>query len=152
MRFCKISELLAWVSTYHQALAEKYMALADESTKERAAMLLKYLSEHQQLLADSVNRYSDDAGESLLTTWSDQCPELDLPESVSQLHSTLSGKETDEIIRKVIELHNLLIDMYKALAEKATNSSVKELFENLAKMEQQEEMRVVRDAQRLEDY
>jgi len=152
MRFCKISELLAWVSTYHQALAEKYMALADEAAKERAAMLLKYLSEHQKLLADSVNKYSDDAAQNLLTTWSDQCPELGLPDSVSQLHSSLSGKDTDEIIRNVIEFHNVLIDMYKALAEKATNPSVKELFEELAKMEQQEEMRVVRDAQRLEDY
>lgn len=152
MRFCKISELLAWVSTFHQALAEKYMALANEATKERAALLLKYLSEHQQLLADSVNKYSDDAAESLLTTWSDRCPELDLPDSVSQLHSSLSGKETEEIIKTVIEFHNVMIDMYKDLAEKATSPTVKVLFENLAKMEQQEEMRAVRDAQRLEDY
>ncbi len=152
MRFCKISELLAWVSTYHQALAVKYSTLADETTKERAAMLLTYLSEHQKVLADAVNKYSDDAAQNLLTTWSDQCPELDLPDSIVNLHISLSGKETDEIIRNVIDFHNVLIEMYKALAEKANNPSVQALFEDLAKMEQQEEMRMVRDAQRLEDY
>jgi len=152
MRFCRISELLAWVSTYHQTLAEKYMVLADETNKERAALLLKYLSEHQQILADSVGKYAEDAADNLLASWSDQCPEFDIPDSVSQLHKSLSGKDTDEIIQNVIEFHNLLIDMYKALEEKATNPSVKALFETLAKMELQEEKRTVRDAQRLEDY
>jgi len=152
MRFCKISELLAWVSTYHQTLAEKYMVLADETTRERAALLLKYLSEHQQLLADSVGNYSEHAADSLLASWSDQCPEFEIPDSVTQLHKSLSGKDTNEIIKNVIEFHNLLIDMYKVLEEKATNPSVKALFETLGKMELQEEMRTVRDAQRLEDY
>ena len=87
-----------------------------------------------------------------MTTWSDQCPELDLPESVTQLHKTLSGKSTEEIILYVIEFHDILVEMYKALAAKATNSSVKNLFESLAQMEKQEAMRTVRDAQRLEDY
>lgn len=152
MRFCKVSELLAWVSTYHQTLAVKYMALADETTKERAALLLKYLSEHQQVLADSVGKYAEEAADNVLASWSDQCPEFEIPDSVSQLHISLSGKDTDEIIMNVIEFHNQLIDMYKVLQEKATNPSVKTLFETLAKMEQQEEMRTVRDAQRLEDY
>jgi rubrerythrin len=44
------------------------------------------------------------------------------------------------------------MNMYKALADKATNTSVKNLFENLSQMERQEAMRTVRDAQRLEDY
>ncbi len=152
MRFCKVSELLAWVSTYHQTLAEKYMVLADETTKERAALLLKYLSQHQQVLADSVGNYVEDAADKLLVSWVDHCPDFDMPESVKKLHDSLSGKDTNEIIQNVIEFHNLLIDMYKVLEENATNPSVKALFETLARMEQQEEMRAVRDAQRLEDY
>ena len=153
MRFCQISELLDWIDAFHQALAEKYKILADEdSVKERAALLLNYLSDHQRLLAESISKYKTDSADNLLTTWSDQCPELDLPDSVTQLHSALSGKSTEEIIQKVIEFHDILIDMYKALADKATNTSVKDLFENLSQMERQEAMRTVRDAQRLEDY
>jgi uncharacterized protein (DUF305 family) len=75
-----------------------------------------------------------------------------MPDSVTQLHDSLSGKDTDEIIKNVIEFHKLLIDMCKVLEEQATNPSVKALFENLGKMELQEEMRTVRDAQRLDDY
>lgn len=152
MRFCRVSELLAWVSTYHQTLAEKYMLLADEASRERAALLLKYLSEHQQMLADSLGHYAEDAADKLLASWFDQCPEFDMPDSVNQLHDKLSGKDTDEIVRSALEFHDQLIDMYKVLEENATNPSVKALFETLAKMEQKEEMRTVRDAQRLEDY
>ena len=152
MRFCQVSELMDWIDAYHQALAEQYSLLADEAVKERAALLLNYLSEHQRLLAESVSKYETDAADSLLTTWSDQCPDLNLPESVTQLHDALSGKGTEEIIQHVIVFHDILIDMYKALAEKAPSSTVKELFENLAEMERQEAMRTVRDAQRLEDY
>lgn len=152
MRFCKISELLDWVGAFHQALATEYKVLADETDKERVAMLLKYLSEHQQKLAEATEKYEEDATANLLTTWSDQCPDMGLPESVSQLHSALSGKETGEIIIKVIEFHDMLIEMYKALADKTSNDSVKTLFEHLATLEKQEEMRTVRDALRLEDY
>lgn len=152
MRFCQVSELLDWINAFHQALAEQYKVLADEAAKERAALLLNYLSDHQKILAESIGKYETDSADSLLTTWSDQCPELDLPESVTQLHKTLSGKSTEEIILYVIEFHDILVEMYKALAAKATNSSVKNLFESLAQMEKQEAMRTVRDAQRLEDY
>ena len=115
-------------------------------------MLLNYLSDHQRLLAESISKYEADAADSLLTTWSDQCPELDLPESVTQLHTALSGKSTEQIIKHVIDFHDILIDMYKALAKRAESPSVKDLFESLAEMERQEAMRTVRDAQLLEDY
>ena len=152
MRFCQVSDLIEWIDAYHQALAEQYRVLADEAAKERAALLLNYLSDHQRVLAESISKYEADAADSLLTTWSDQCPELDLPESVTQLHTALSGKNTEEIIKHVIDFHDILIDMYKALAKKSESSSVKDLFESLAEMERQEAMRTVRDAQRLEDY
>ena len=152
MRFCQVSELLDWVDAFHQALAEQYKVLADEASKERAALLLNYLSDHQKILAESINKYETGSADNLLTAWSDQCPEFDLPESVTQLHTTLSGKSTEEIILYVIEFHDMLVEMYKTLAAKATNSSVKNLFESLAQMETQEAMRTVRDAQRLEDY
>jgi rubrerythrin len=152
MRFCQVSELIDWIDTYHQALAEQYKVLANEAAKERAALLLNYLSEHHKVLAESIGKYETDAADSLLAIWSDKCPELNLPESVSELHNTLSGKNTEEIIKHVIEFHDILMDMYESLADEATNPSAKALFENLAEMERQEAMRTVRDAQRLEDY
>jgi len=133
-------------------LAEKYLVLADGTSKERTALLLKYLSEHQQLLADSVGKYAEDAADKILATWCSQCPEFDIPDSVTQLQDSLADKDTDEIIQNVIKFHDQLIDMYKVLEENASNDAVKTLFETLAKMEKQEEMRTVRDAQRLEEY
>ena len=140
-----------WIDAFYQALAEQYSVLADEAVKERAALLLNYLPDHQRLLAELMGKYETDAEDSLLSNWSDQCPDLDLPESVTELHSASSGKDADEIIKHVIEFHDIFIEMYKALAEKATNSSVKNIFENLVEKERQEAMHAVRDAQRLED-
>lgn len=152
MRFCQVSELLDWIEAFHHALAAQYKTLADQADQERAALLLNYLSEHQRVLAESIEKYEMDSADNLLTTWSDQCPDLDLPDSILELHNTLAGSDTEEIIKHVIAFHDILIGMYQSLANEATNASNKTLFESLAQMEQQEAMRTVRDAQRLEDY
>lgn len=152
MRFFQVSELLDWISAFHEALADQYRLLADQTDKERAALLLNYLSDHERSLAESIEKYELDAADSILATWSGQSPELHLPESLVHLNRSLSGKDSQEIITCVIDFHNILIEMYNTLAENTASDSVKNLFENLAQMERHESMRTVRDAQRLEDY
>lgn len=152
MRFFQVSELLDWVSAFHKALADQYRLLADQADKERAALLLNYLADHERLLAESIEKYELDAANSTLATWSEQRPKLNLPESLIHLHRTLSGKDSKEIIPYVIEFHDILIEMYNTLAKNTESDSIKSLFENLAQMERHESMRAVRDAQRLEDY
>lgn len=152
MRFCQVEELLDWIRAFHDELAKQYDGLTDQSVKERTSLLLAYLADHQRLLADSIQKYETDTADSLLATWSDQCPDLELPQSLGELQKTLSGKETADIVNQAIYFHDQLIRIYKDLQEAAASDSVKELFDGLAEMEEHEKLRMVRDSLYLEDY
>lgn len=152
MRFCRVEELLDWVRAFHDELAKQYDGLTDQSAKEKTSLLLIYLADHQRLLAESIQKYETDTAGSLLTTWSEQCPDLDLPQSLDELQDTLSDKAITDIVIQAIYFHDLLIRIYKDLQEAAVSDSVKELFDRLAEMEEHEKLRMVRDSLYLEDY
>ena len=152
MRFCQVKELLDWIRAFHEELANQYDGLTDQSIKSRVGLLLTYLADHQRVLADSIEKFETDSANSLLTTWSDQCPDLELPDSLGELKNTLSGKETADVVQQAIGFHDLLIRIYTDLQEAAETDSIRELFQNLAELEKHEKLRMVRDALYLEDY
>ena len=151
MRFCQVKEVLDWVVSFHERLSEEYDRLGDDATKERFSLLLNYLAEHQRMLASTIEKFEIDAADELLNVWSQECPPLELPASLEELHVTLSGKETNAIVNEAIKFHDELIRAYRELEGAAEIDSVRDLFTNLASLEQNEQMRMVRDAQYLND-
>ena len=152
MRFCKVKDILDWIAYLHERLAREYDRLSDEAKDERVAMLLEYLADHQRRLQKTITRFETDAADKLLNTWFQGCPPLDLPESLDDLHQSLAGKSSIEVTKAAIKLHDQLIAIYRELEAAADVDSVREIFANLATLESHEKIRMVRDAQRLEDY
>jgi len=151
MRFCQVNEVLDWVVSFHERLSEEYNKLSDEATKERVSLLLNYLAEHQRMLVSTIEKFEIDAADAFLNTWSQDCPSLELPASLEELHVTLSGKETIDIVNEAIKFHDEMIRVYRELEGAAETDSVREIFANLASLEKNEQMRMVRDAQYLND-
>lgn len=151
MRFCQVNEVLDWVVSFHELLSKEYDKLSDEATKERASLLLNYLAEHQRMLASTIEKFEIDAADAFLNMWSQDCPSLELPASLEELHVTLSGKETIDIVNEAIKFHDEMIRIYRELESAAETDSVREIFANLASLEKNEQMRMVRDAQYLND-
>jgi len=152
MRFCQMKEVLDWAVSFHDRLAEEFDRLGDDATKERVSLLLEYLADHQRMLMSSMEKYEIDVADQLLNTWSQECPPLELPESLEELRITLSGKESNDIINEAIKFHDELIRTYSELERAAEVDQVREMFANLASLEKNEKMRMVRDAQYLNDY
>ena len=151
MRFCQVKEVLDWVVSFHEHLAREYERLSDDTTKERVSLLLNYLAEHQRMLVNTIEKFKIDAADELLSVWSQECPSLELPASLEELHVTLAGKETNDIVNETIRFHDELIRTYRELEAAAETDSVREIFANLATMEKNEQMRMARDAQYLND-
>lgn len=152
MRFKQIEDILDWVIQFHVDLEVKYRELEDGTEKERVALLLDYLADHEHNLADAIKRYkNDDASTRLLSTWFNQMPEVNYPERLAALSQRLSGVGTSEMVSIAIECHDLLIGMYKNLEASSVAPSSKALFQSLIAMEEHEKIRMVRDAARLED-
>ncbi len=103
MRFCQVKEVLDWVVSFHERLSEEYDRLRDDATKEKVSLLLNYLAEHQRMLVSTIEKFEIDAADELLNVWSQECPSLKLPASLEELHVTLAGKETNDIVNKAIK-------------------------------------------------
>ena len=151
MRFRQIGDVLDWTRTFHDTLANDYDGLARGHEKERVGMLLQYLSEHERALSGALQHYEEDAAKAVLATWYDQAPEVKLPPDLNSLCDTLEKVDTDTVLTLALVFHDLLIDMYTALAAKAPTPATKTLFDSLVSQETREKMRTVRDALRLED-
>ncbi len=151
MRFRQVKEVLDWVVSFHERLSEEYGRLSDDATKEKVSLLLNYLAEHQRALVNTIEKFEVDAADRLLNAWFQECPSLELPASLEELHVTLAGKETDDIVNQAIKFHDELIRLYQELEAEAEVDSVRDLFANLASLEKNEKMRMVRDAQYLND-
>lgn len=54
-------------------------------------------------------------------------------------------------MRSIVTIHNKIIELYRYLALRAESVVANELLNNLLTLEQHEAMRMVRDAQELED-
>lgn len=151
MRFKQIEDILTWIRQIHADLGNVYCDLKGSTDKERVTMLLDYLADHEHTLADTVDKYKEDASSSLLNTWFNQLPETDYQDKLTALLQSFSCDNTSEVLSLAIECHDLLIDLYKNLQSSNDTPSSKALFQNLIDLEEHEKIRMVRDAARLED-
>lgn len=115
-------------------------------------MLLDYLADHEQALGSSIDEYRHQAPAHILKTWHGSVKDLAFPATLEELQAHLGDADTTSVLNSALQLHDLLIDLYRYMAETAQTDSTRELFDNLLALEQHEKLRLVRDATRLEDY
>lgn len=151
MRFCQVKEILEWVQAFHIQVLDEYGRIKAESTDKRVHLLLDYLLDHERVLTESIAEYGGTLADELLNTWSQECPPMELPGSKAALDASLAGKEVADIVSQAIKYHDVLIDAYRGLHTAADSESVRELFAALADLENNEKLRMVRDAAYLAD-
>ncbi len=152
MRFRTVKDILDWSQAFHAHLADQYDSLAAGHEQDRVGMLLTYLSDHQKMLKEAISEYETDAADGLLKTWYDEEINTSLPDSLDALRDELAANDTGKLLTQAIAFHDYLTAIYKSLADKSPNRAAQALFSSLASMEHHEQLRLARDALRLEDY
>ncbi|MBY4678565.1 ATPase [Marinobacterium arenosum] len=145
MQVEQIKDILDWLSKYHHQMSLCYDRSANRSESSRIKMLLSYLAEHEQSLADAVAKYEKIADSQVLNTW---CYEYmdHKPDLAEALCSTdLDQLSLEQIVSRCVAAHDELIVLYRYLLGRSDTDRLKELFENLIQLEQNESMRMVRD-------
>lgn len=149
MRIHKIRDIIDWTRAFHNKLADLYEELAQGHDRERVGLLLHYLALHERGLSDALKHYEEDAVHSELEIKYD--PDLELPPDVDSLTDTLQKVDTTEVLKMALKFDDVLVNVYRELADRAPTPEVKTLFENIVSHEIKEKLRTVRDAIRLED-
>jgi hypothetical protein len=149
MRFRNVREILDWTKTFHEALATEYEEMAIGHERERVGLLLSYLADHERVLSDALTHYEEDQTHSILETC--YAPDVELPEDVHALAEKIETLDTMSVMKLAVQFHEILVCLYRKLAEKAPSQEVKALFENIARHESREKINTVRNTGQFED-
>ena len=130
---------------FHQRASAFYQQLHDKAVGARVKMLLDYLVRHEAHLERALADFNEASRLKALDAWyqyaQKQC--LLQPFDVSQYPEDM----TPEMVMEIgLNIDSCLIASYKGMAEGATSAEVREVFENLLLMEEQEKHKLARIA------
>lgn len=150
MRLERTKDILAHAQEFHRLIATAYHNLDEKYKHERLHMLLSYLEAHEKHLGETLNDYSSQARQKVLNAWFRMSP---CEAKLAELKKVLSRDDIteDKIIALAIGVDDCMIEMYKSLARATDDTDVRDLFQDLASLEEHEKRRMVRDAMRFQD-
>lgn len=146
-----IKDILDWTKQLHEELAEVYRRSSGENEDEKTRLLMNYVADHQQRLADAIANYEKDPGVTLMDSWIQDYVEKNPFMQGWRSFMNLSGMNFDQVLDNTVKAHQQLISLYEELAEASKTERMKELFENLQNLEQHELMRMVHTTERFSD-
>lgn len=147
-----IKDILDWTRDLHGELSELYQNSSEETDDERLKMLLTYIAEHEQKLAEAIDKYEHDSGtidtlDSWFQQYTENNPFLKGMKSLTQLQPF----DSRTVLDYTVQTHQNLINLYRELGDNARTDRIKTLFDNLASMELHDLMRMVHTSERMDD-
>jgi len=143
MPYGQAKEIINSARAFHQRASQFYQQLNDKAEGARVNMLLDYLVRHEAHLDRALGDYTDAIKTKALDAWyqyaQDHC--LLQPFDVSQYPVDMTAEDVMEI---GLNIDSCLIASYKGMAEGATSAEVREIFESLLLMEQQQKHKLAR--------
>ncbi len=143
-----IQQMLKITRLLHTNLAHSLDKASLSTRSEKVRMLLDYLSLHEKELSRVLELSEHDTQAAAIRTW---CVEYFDKKSIALDNTDYTNMTSAEIMRSIVTIHNKIIELYRYLALRAETVVANELLSNLLTLEQHEAMRMVRDAQELED-
>ncbi len=150
MRFKNTRDVLEHVRHFHQEVSNRYQRVSGETDKKRLKLLLDYISEREQKLADAVSVFTEGTSDRVLETWfqytSDDTPIQRL------LDSDISPDMTpDDLMRVTLQIADHFGALYRDIVAAADTDEVRTVFQNLLDEEQKEKEKVARNFQMFMD-
>ncbi len=148
--FEQVKDVLEYGQKIHADLQSFYRSINDEKQQTRVKMLLDFLSGHELHREEALADFEGRAKKQILETWLQYKPSIDIEKLIGD-QSIQPNMPMDEVTKIAVDFDNALIELYRETAAGTDIPQVKQLFENLLEMENNEKLRFVRDAGQLND-
>lgn len=146
-----IKDILDWGRSLHEELAAIYHSSAAESEDERTRLLLSYIADHENRLAEIIANYEKHDTSGRVDSWmQDYLDKNPFMAGIRDMVKFDPGNG-DEVLQATISAHQQMITMYRDLAENAKSDRLETLFANIADLESNELMRMVMTGERWSD-
>ncbi|MCK9173378.1 hypothetical protein [Desulfuromonas thiophila] len=150
MPYGQAKEFIQHARDFHRKASEFYQQLCDTSDQPRVKLLLDYLARHEKHLERALSDYETSITRKAMDTWYQFAQQACTFEPLNSLNYD-KNVTTDEILAIGAKIDECLINSYKAVLDKATTAEVREIFESLLQMEEQEKHVKARMALGLQD-
>lgn len=146
-----MSDVLELTRRWHKQLSQHLHSSADETGSERNDMLLEYLSEHEQKLAETLEYFQRDADIEALNTWFYEYTDRHKIIHRDPHEIPFTRMSNDEITGEIAVLHNQLVDLYRHLHERAESETAREVLQQLLDIERSESRLISVGAERSQE-
>lgn len=151
MRAETVADLIEWTRDTHGYLGRRLKQGADQQTRTRSEMLMRYLADHEEALEAMIGEYEGRADFGTLGTWVyDYVTEH--PVRIDRLEDSADADlDIEEISAVIFAVHQRLIGLYRYLLGRADTAEVRDLVDDLLALEEHEAMRLAQQVNRLAD-
>ncbi|WP_432697526.1 ATPase [Marinobacterium sp. YM272] len=151
MQIDTFRDIIHWTRGYHQQLSEWLRNSSESQQDERARMLLDYLADHEAKLSRAITAFEATDNLNALDTWVMEFLNKEPLLPSTNLDAPFAEMTAEQIISKVEEEHNQIVELYKFLVSRASATPAADLLEELADLEKHEAMRLSQAWNRLTD-
>ena len=145
MNYETVEDLLDHVQKFHNQASQYYQELIRIADKQRVKMLLEYMSGHEKYLEECLLEYENDVPKEVLESWSKYKPQSTYQKCFE--NSNLShDMSVADVLKLALRLDDCLINVFRKIYESTDSSKIKELINNLLKLEKHEEKKMVRES------
>ncbi len=148
--FEQVKDVLDYGIQLHSQLTELYDSLNQQNDQTRVKMLLDYLSRHEKNREEAMQRFENGSRKSILNFWLQYSPGSNVEQLLKNC-AVRPNMSVDDVIKIAMAFDDALIQLYKDAATIVDDPHAKEVFTNLAEMEEQEKHRFIRDAEWMDD-
>lgn len=148
--FEQVKDVLDYGIKLHSELTELYASLNRQNDQTRVKMLLDYLSRHEKNREQAMQRFEDGSRKSILNFWLQYSPGSNV-EQLLRDYAVRADMSVDDVIKIAMAFDDAMIELYKGAALIVDDPHAREVFTNLAEMEEQEKHRFIRDAEWMDD-
>lgn len=143
--FEQVKDVLDYAKTVHADLRKFYDSLNEKNQQERVKILLDYLSRHENHLEETLERFEAGSQTHVLETWMQYAPSINIQQLIDG-KSIRTDMSVDDVVKLAVEFDDAVVELFREAADECEIPTVKEVFHNLVELENQEKLRLVRDA------
>ena len=146
MASVQVREILDSIRAFYGRLSERFKEAQKSIRGGQLPYLLEYIAIHEGQLGTGIEKFEENAEDSLLDTWLQFGAGETLDRILQQLKLTPDMTE-DDVLATALDVDAQLIALYEELAGESSVPHVRELFEALAKMQEARERQLARAVQ-----
>jgi len=147
-----MNDILTLTRQWHRQLSDHLHRSADETGPERNHMLLEYLAEHEQKLAQTLEIFAEKADLRALDTWFYEYTDRHKIIHKDPHQIPFTRMDNHEITAEIAQLHEQLVDLYTHLHQRAESGTAREVLAQLLEIEQSKSKLISFGAERSQDY